>query len=234
MSRSNYLLVVVVLNLLSGAACADEPQSTAVTPEPSRGSFFIYEDHWDNMTDEPSEQLGMARQSFLTVDLGAAAKRLRKAAANLRITSNQADEATKPQLNRSADELDSLAHRVESGKVKSVEELDHPSAVALQRLSRHHYLMAQRLWLQKQRERTGKQLRAAADNLEHAARLSGQEVHTATQTAVKDVRLISGKLVEGMGYGVDEVGKGFESLGKQVESVGNRIEPVHKTSLRSR
>jgi hypothetical protein len=234
MSRSTCLFAIVVLNLASGAASASEPPSSTVTPEPSPGSFFIHEDHWDTMADEPSQQLGMARQSFLTVDLGAAAKRLRKAAANLRITSNQADEATKPQLNHSADELDSLAHRVESGKVKSVEEIDQPSARALQRLSRHHYLMAQRLWLQKQRARTGRQLRAAADNLEHAARLSGQEVQAATQTTVKDARLISGKMVEGVGYGVDEVGMGLESLGKQVESVGNRMEPIQKTTLRSR
>ena len=45
--------------------------------------------------------------------------------------------------------------------------------------------------------------------------------------------LISSKLVEGVGYGVDEVGKGFESLGKQVESVGNRMEPTQKTVLQS-
>jgi hypothetical protein len=234
MSRSISLLTVVVLNLVSGAAKANEPQSSATTAESSRSSFLVRDDHWDAMSDEPSQQLGMARQSFLMVDLGAAAKRLRKAATNLRITSNQADETTKPQLNHSADELESLAHRVESGKVKSVDELDQPSARALQRLSRHHYLMAQRLWLHKQRERTGKQLRAAADNLEHAARLSGHEIQAATQTVVKDVRLVSGRLVEGVGYGVDEVGKGFESLGKQVESVGNALEPTHKTILRTK
>ena len=140
---------------------------------------------------------------------------------------------TKPRLNDSADELESLAHRVESGKVKSANELDRPSARALHRLSRHHYLMAQGSWLHKQRERTGKHLRAAADNLEHAARLSEQEFQVATQTVVKDVRVISGKLVEGVGYGIDEVGKGFESLGKQVESVGNGIEPTESTSSKA-
>ena len=92
--------------------------------------------------------------------------------------------------------------------------------------------MAERSWLHKQGERTGRHLRAAADNLEHAARLSEQEVQVATQTVVKDVRVISGKLVEGVGYGVDEVGKGFESLGKQVESVGNGMEPTQKTSAK--
>jgi hypothetical protein len=229
MSRSVSLLIVVVLNLVCSAASASEPQVSKLIPESSQSPLLVHED----FPDETSRELRLARESFLIVDLGAAAKQLRKAAANLRNTSTQADEATKPRLNDSADELDSLAHRVESGKVKSVDELNHPSARALQRLSRHHYLMAQRSWLHKQRERTGKQLRSAADNLEHAARFSEQEVQVATQTVVKDVRLISRKLVEGVGYGVDEVGKGFETLGKQVESVGNRLEPTQKTVLRS-
>ena len=230
MARSSNLLAVLVLYLVSGAASASDSPTSVVNAEASRSSALIHED----LPDETSQQLGMARQSFLIVDLGAAAKQLRKAAANLRNTSSQADDATKRRLNDSAEELESLAHRVENGTVKSAHELDQPLARALQRLSRHHYLMAQRSWLHKQRERTGKQLRAAADNLEHAARLSGHEVHAATQLVVTDVRSISSKLVEGVGYGVDEVGKTFESLGKQVESVGNGMEPTQKAVLRTK
>ena len=230
MSRFIYALAVLILNLSVSAAQAIDPPASTANVEAPQGSFLIHED----LPDDTSRQLGMARQSLLTVDLGAAAQQLRKAAANLRNTSNQADDTTKPRLNDSADELDSLAHRVENGKVKSAHELDKPSARALQRLSHHHYLMAQRSWLHKQRERTGKQLRAAADNLEHAARLSGQEVQAATQTVVTDVRLISGKLVEGVGYGVDEVGQGFEKLGRQVESVGTGMELTQKTVLQTK
>ena len=72
--------------------------------------------------------------------------------------------------------------------------------------------------------------RAAADNLEHAAQLSGRELQVATKSVTAESRLISGKLVEGMGYGVDEVGKGFERLGSQVETVGRGLEP-HEPSL---
>lgn len=224
------IVLTIVLGLATHVLSAADPQASETKLEASQNSSFIHED----LPDETSKQLGMARQSLLVVDLGAAAKQLRKAAANLRNTSTQADDATKPRLNDSADELESIAHRVENGTVKSAHELDQPSARALQRLSRHHYLMAQRSWLHEQRERTGKQLRAAADNLEHAAMLSRKEVQVATQTVVKDVRLISSKLVEGLGYGVDEVGKGFESLGKQVESVGNGMEPTQKTVLRTK
>jgi hypothetical protein len=223
-------VLLIVLGLATHSVPAADPQASPVKAEASQGSFFVHED----LPDEASQHLGLARQSLVVVDLGAAAEQLRKAAAKLRTISNQADEATKPRLNDSADELESLAHRVETGKVKSAHELDQPSARALHRLSRHHYLMAQRSWLHKQRERTGRQLRAAADNLEHAARFSGQEVQVATKTVLRDVRLISGKLVEGVGYGVDEVGKGFESLGQQVELIGNGVEPTQKTVLRSK
>lgn len=230
MSRCISVLVVVVLNLVTGYAPADEPQKSTAS-EAAKGSLLVHED----LPNETSQQqLGMARQSFVMADLPAAAQHLRNAGGYLRRASNQADDVTKPGLRHSAEELDSLAQRVEDGKVNSAEELDQPSARALHRLSRHHYLMAQRAWLHKQRERTGWQMRAAADNLEHAARFSEQEVQVATQTVVKDVRLISRKLVEGVGYGVDEVGKGFERLGKQVESVGNEMEPNKKTVLETK
>jgi len=234
MVRSIGVLAAFVANLVAFHAMADEPRASTAVTDSNANSFLVHEDHWNAMVDEPGQQLGMARESYLTVDLGAAAKRLRKAAAHLRITSSQADEKTRAQLNQSADELDSLAHSVETGKVKSAHELDRPSARALQRLSRHHYLMAQRSWVQKQRERTGKQLRAAADDLEHAARLSEQEVEAATKTVVADVRVISTRLVDGVASGVDDVGAGLERFGKQIESVGHRMESTQKTALQSK
>lgn len=234
MPRFVSILVFGVLSMVNCAAQADDPPMPAAKFQAPQDTFPVHEEFWEAMSDEPSLQLGGARQSFLSVDLGAAAKRLRKAAANLRITSGQANATIKPQLNRSASELESLAHRVEKGEVKSVQELDQPSARALHRLSRHHYQMARRLWLQQRADRAGKQLRAAADNLEHAARLGRQEVRAATQTVVSDVRLVAQKLVSDVGYGIDEVGRGFENLGKQVESVGTAMESAQPISSRQR
>ncbi len=231
MTRSIFILAVGALHIVAAASLATEPTASA-DAKASQKPILVHEDSPDTLSDEPGLQLGMARESFLTVDLGATAKRLRKAATILRSESNQSGDVTGPPLNHSADELESLAHRVENGKVDSVQELDRPMARALHRLSRHHYLMAERSWLQKRAERTGEQLRAAVDNLEHAAQLSGQEVQAATQTVAKDVRSISARLVKGMSYGVDEVGKGFENLGKQVESVGKAMEPAPAVSAR--
>ncbi len=108
--------------------------------------------------------------------------------------------------------------------VDSVEEVDRLSARALHRLAQHHYLNAQRSWLARNSQRTGRQMRAAVDNLERAAVLSRQNMKTATQDALKETRIVSGKLIKGAGYDVDEVGRGFESLGKQVEAIGSGIE----------
>ncbi len=173
------------VSVMFAVASGEEPP--AVSVDTVGKTLIVRDDVEDTILDEPSQQLGLARQSFLMLDLGATAKRLRTAAANLRVTSAEADEAIKPRLDHSADELDSLAGRVEKGEVESVVEIDRPSARALQRLSRHHYLAAQRAWLKQQRKRAGTQLRAAVDNLEHAAKLSGEEVQTATRTAVADV-----------------------------------------------
>src|SRR6478672_7949002 len=122
MSRSVSLLVVVVLNLVCFAVSASEPQVSTPIPESSQGPLLVHED----FPAETSQELRLARQSLFILDLGATAKQLRKAAANLRNTSTQADDVTKPRLNDSADELESLAHRVESGRVKSAHELDQP------------------------------------------------------------------------------------------------------------
>ena len=115
-----------------------------------------------------------------------------------------------------------MARRIETRMVDSVEEVDRLSARALHRLAQHHYLNAQRSGIAGN-SRAPADNAPAADNLERAAVLSRQNMKTATQDA-KETRIVSGKLIKGAGYDVDEVGRGFESLGKQVEAIGNGIE----------
>lgn len=189
------------------------------------GHFLIHEELWDDLADEPGRHMDRAREAFLEVDAREAAAEMRKAATYLKITAGQAAAATKRALLRSAHELDVLAHGVEAGTVKSVSELDHAFARAAHALSHHHCAMAERSWAAEQTARAGKQLRAAADNLERAAARTGKALQTATGDAVKDARIVSGKLVEGTGFVFDEIGKGFAAFGRQIENVGKGIEP---------
>jgi hypothetical protein len=170
-----------------------------------------------------------AREAYLKVDAADAAAELRTAATHLRISAAQAAAGTKRTLLRSAMELESLAKRVETGTVKSVGELDAAIARALHALAHHHCILAEKSWMPRETRYAGKQMRAAADNLERATARAGEAMRSATREVTRDVRVISGKLVEGTGFVVDEVGRGFTSLGKQVETVGKGIEP-HPTA----
>jgi hypothetical protein len=219
------LALPTVLVILTVPASAADPEPPAAPQAAPPGHFLVHEELWDNLADEPGRHMDRAREAFLEVDAREAAAELRKTATYLKITAAQAAAATRHALLRSAHELESLAHAVEAGTVKSVSELDAAFARASHALSHHHCVMAERSWAAEQTARAGKQLRAAADNLERAAQRTGKALQTATGAAVKDARIISGKLVEGTGFVFDEIGKGIARFGKQVESTGKTIEP---------
>lgn len=213
--------ILVACSATTIFAAEPEPEAKAPTVPPSH--FLIHEELWNDLSDEPGEHMDRARNAFLAVDAAEAAAQIRKAAIYLRITAGHAVDGSKWALIRSAHEFEGLAHRIEEGTVKSVGELDAAFARALH--SHHHCVLAERSWMARQNERAGKQLRAAADNLEKAAARTGHALQTATAAVAKETRLVAGKLVEGTGFVVDEVGKGFAKFGKQVEDVGKGIEP---------
>lgn len=225
MSKALFIPTVAFLCLPTLCALAADPEPTAKSPDVPPGHFLVHEELWDDLADEPGRHMDRARQAFLDVNAGEAASEMRKAAAHLKITAAQAALATRHALLRSAHELETLARRVEAGTVKSVTELDRAFARAAHALSHHHWVMAERSWAAQQSARAGRQLRAAADDLERAASRTGKALESATGTVVKDTRIISGKLVEGTGFVFDEIGKGILTFGKQVESVGKGIEP---------
>lgn len=215
-------MILAALSAITIFAAEPEPEAKASTV-PS-GHFLIHEELWNDLSDEPGEHMDRARNAFIAVDAAEAASQIRKTAIYLRITAGHAVDGSKRALIRSAHELEGLAHRVETGTVKSVGELDAAFARALHSLSHHHCVLAERSWMARQNERAGKQLRAAADNLEKAAARTGHALQTATAAVARETRLVAGKLVEGTGFVVDEVGKGFAKFGKQVEDVGKGIE----------
>jgi hypothetical protein len=224
MSRYQLIAAIVFAGTSVAIAAADADPEGATPPSPPE-HFLIHEELWTELADEPAQHMDRAREVFLSVDAREAAVQIRKAATYLRITAAQAADGSKRALLRSAQELEGLAHRVEAGTVKSVGELDAAFARALHALSHHHCVLAERSWMARQNERAGKQLRAAADNLEKAAARTGRALQTGTAAVVKETRLAAGKLVEGTGFVVDEIGKGFARFGKQVEDVGKGIEP---------
>lgn len=223
----------MTISLAAAWTQAADPLAPPTPPQVPPGQFLVHEELWTELADEPARSMEHAREAYLAVDVRDAAKALRKAATYLKISAGQAGAASKHALQHSARELESLAQRVEAGTVKSVAELDAVSARALHALSHHHCLLAERSWAAEETRATGRQMRAAAENLERAAARTGKAVQTATHNVASGVRVISGKLIEGTGFAIDEVGKGIAALGGQIDNVGKRIEPSPTPSAKA-
>ena len=228
--RYSFIPVAGVLSLgylsVVSIAVAQEAVAKSSIPQAPVGFVLIEEDQWHQMSDEPDLHIGRAREAFLMADAKTAATELRKAAVHLRIATSQAAERGKKNLVHSEHELEHLAKRVETGTVKSVEELDATTARALHALADYQYVKAAEAWRKKEVRTSGQYLRAAADNLERAAARTDARMRAATAVIAKDTRLISSRLIEGTGYVIDEVGAGFETVGHEIERVGARVAPT--------
>lgn len=202
---------------------ADLPPIQA--PHAPQGYLLIEEEQWNTLSDEPGRHMGRARDAYLMMDAREAAAEIRKAAVHIRIAAGHATERTKRALVKSETELEHLARRVESGSLRSIEDIDLATARAMHALADDQYVKAADAWRKREIRRSGQYLRAAADNLERAAARTDTAMRQATNVVVKDSRLMSGKLIEGTGYVIDEVGGGFESVGRAIERLGTRVEP---------
>ncbi len=194
-------------------------------PHVPAGYLLIEEEQWEMLSDEPSRHLGRARDAFLVMDTRTAAAEMRKAAVHVRVAAEHALERSKRSLTHSEHELEQTARRIETGMVKSVEDLDLVTARALHALANDQYAKASDAWRKRELRRSGQFLRSATNNLERAAARTDATMRAATAEVAKDSRLISGKLIEGTGFVMDEVGAGLESVGHQIEKVGSRVLP---------
>jgi hypothetical protein len=223
MRNSTLTCLCVTVLAIASASAADPSSDKTSTTSSSANVVSVQDQPWDSYSGQPAGHLGAARDSFVAVDMQAAADSLRKAAANLREASREAAVNSRQSLNASADELESLGKRIETRMVHRVEELDSAMARAYHSVAEHQFRVGQRLWTNREHRQAGWRIRAAADNLERAAATTNQRASAATQTAIKDSRILASRMVQGTGYAVDEVGKTFEALGKQVETFGGGI-----------
>ncbi len=225
--RSAIVIALACLSQTAGISVArGEDKDTKTAPEGPVGFVLVEEDQWHVMADEPDRHISRAREAFLMADVKTAAAELRKVAVHLRIASAHASERVKRGLVHSEHELTTLARDIESGAVKSVEEVDAATARALHALADYQYVRAAEAWRKKETRISGQYLRAAADNMERAAARSDARMRASTAEIAKNSRVISSKLIEGTGYVIDEIGAGFETVGHEIERVGARVAPA--------
>ena len=225
--RSHKTTILAALVSLTSVTIAEAQTSTPQGPRPHvpTGYLLIEEEQWDMLSDEPSRHLSRARDAFLIMDARTAAAEMRKAAVHVRVAAEHALDRSKRSLTHSEHELEQTAHRIETGMVKSVEDLDLVTARALHALANDQYAKASDAWRKRELKRSGQFLRSATNNLERAAARTDATMRAATAEVAKDSRVISGKLIEGTGFVMDEIGAGLETVGHQIEKVGSRVLP---------
>ena len=225
-STSTLFALALVSCVAATSARADQGDTHDTKPQAPAGFLVIDEDRWYLLADEPGRHIGRAREAFLMMDSRAAASELRKAAVHLRMEASASAERMKRRLIHEEHQLENAAHSIEAGTMKSVEDLDLATSRAMHTLSESQYVRASEAWQKKEVRRAGHYLRAAADNIEHAAVRTENRMKASTAQIARESRVISGRLIEGTGYVVDEVGLGFETIGNQIERVGARIAPT--------
>lgn len=217
------LLIITSTQCLTSSISSAQSDVIPIPTVPPPGYLIIEEDRWYLLADEPGNNIARAREAFLTMDIQKAASELRKAAVQIRVAASNARESTRHKLIHSERELEKMAKRIEDGTLKAVDELDVVTARALHALSEYQYHKAQQAWHKKKPHQAGHFLRAAADNIEHAAARTEARLRTATAEIARESRAISGSLIEGTGYVIDDVGTGFERIGSQIEHVGAKV-----------
>lgn len=202
----------LALMLIAAGAVAGPSESPAEQKEASKA-----------VTDVPGKHFQKARQDFLKKDAKDAADEIRKGGAFLKKESERAAGEAKETLTASADETEKLAEEVEKGTVTSVKKLDESFARADHALARYHYANASESWARRETAKAGHEIKEATAYLERGLGWTGQKIESGTRTAIRDGRLVAGKLIEGTGWVPEEVGKGFEAVGREVEEFGKRV-----------
>ena len=203
-----------------GVAMAEEAKKLSAQP----GWVVIEEDIYYVFDDEPSAEFYNAHENFMKRDFKAAVRELRKAAAFVKLESARATADGKKLLVSSYSELEKLAKKVENGTVASVKDLESVFAKTHQALAKHHYLKALEAEGKKNIKATGRFLKSSLIHLRHGFSRAGYKLEAAVLAAFKDIRTLSGELIEGAGWVPDKIGSAIKWIGKEVEKLGNKIE----------
>jgi hypothetical protein len=195
-------------------------------PNAPEGYILVEEDVWLLVDDEPEEHFHRAHQAFVKKDLKKAAAHIRKGEAFLKLEAGRATAEGKKLMEESGHELAKLAEGVEHGAITSVKRLDEAFARAHQALAHHHHLKAKESWAKQAAHKVGQDLQAAAEHFDQGLTWTGHKAEAAGAKAIKDTRLLAGKLIKGADWVAAEVGKGIENVGEEIEKFGKKVVPT--------
>ena len=222
--------------LLAGGVCAQEkiPEVEKVVPPPSPPSGVdqrtaqVPVEILLRFVDEPSHHFGLAREDFLKKDYAQSAAEIRKSAGFVKLEMTRSIGEGQSVLADAAIQLEKLAGNIESGSVKSVDEIDMALARAEQALAAHHEMKAEEYWRANYYAGVGQDLKAASMSLKNSLKYSGEKVDGETDAAMKDADEIGQKLIEGTKPADERIGAALEALGDKIDDVGTKLEQPKK------
>jgi hypothetical protein len=173
-----------------------QPRISADAAQESERPLF------SSSVDEIASEFDGARESFLNIDGGGAAVRIRRAA-----------------INRSVVELESLTRAIEQRSLSSVRPLDEAFARANFALANSYLLLAIRAQNQQARQRIGEELNSAVGHFQQGSRRLGRNLRKDEQELVQNTRTLARNLIHGAGLTADEIGQGIQSFGQRLEQV---------------
>lgn len=233
--RYTMFVAVIVLSLVlaTGAVLAQKnppprPMYPTVKAPPPVSDGALMDQASPYIADQPDIHFQKARENFVKRSTRESAEEIRTGAAYVKLEAVRAQGDTKRALIKSGQELDDLADRVERGTVTSVSELDVEFARTDHALASHHYIKASEAWSRKETKRTGYEMRASANHLEHSASWVGHKTKKGTITVIRDTKTTGEKLIHGTGTVTSDVGKGINNLGKEIQEVGKKTGPPKK------
>jgi hypothetical protein len=229
-ARTGTIIPAALCSLLAASACKPKEgaRSTIDTVKPAEpapaatptatgevGPLATAEKQWQILLDSVRADVGR--------DSAAAARKLHSAATAVRREANEASEATRTALTRSADELDSLGASIERGTKRTAQSVDSAFARLEQAETLNRLAKATDAWAKQQRERAGEELQAAADSYERAATGAKAKLDTGATTVLAGVRDINERLKKAANVTDDEFRKTTAELEKRARSLGDRI-----------
>lgn len=172
---------------------------------------------------EPHRQFVSAMRAYARKDYKAAAGDIRAGSRELRRESARANADAREALDTSAARLDTLADSVEKGTQGAEKSMKTDFARAEHALALEHRARAAEAWSRKQYDRTGRELKAAADRLQDGADWLGGHASADASKAVSDARAAGDKLASGAKWSRNEVAAGMKNLGGAIDSLGREI-----------
>jgi hypothetical protein len=209
-------LMVSLSTYLSVCPAQSQPSGVVVDSRLGNGLLVTH-------TNDPTQDFNAARQSFLDLDVMAAAARIRSGAQKIHETLASARDDSRQAMQDSVTELESMARATEQRMVGSVRQLDESFARANYALAQRHYLAALLAREQMAQARVGEELDHSAEYLQRATQQVGLWLRDDETADIDRTRALGSNLRAGVAASSDEIAREMQLLSQSLANMRDRL-----------